>query len=126
MKDTAVTAAPALPALSRHTASLALFAMSGMLAPEKREEIIGNAEIRAERLSPAEVVAVERADAERFGALEVGLVHVGDDEFCALSRQELAKIPTHIADALHSDGATLHRAPEQSFDRNEDAERRHR
>jgi len=29
-----------------------------------------NAEIRAERLSPAEVVAVERADDERFGALE--------------------------------------------------------
>ncbi len=29
-------------------------------------------EIRAERLSPAEVVAVERADAERFGALQRG------------------------------------------------------
>ena len=31
-----------------------------------------NAEIRAERLSAAEVVAVERADAERFGALRRG------------------------------------------------------
>ena len=31
-----------------------------------------NAEIRAERLSPEEVVAVERADEERFGALERG------------------------------------------------------
>jgi radical SAM protein with 4Fe4S-binding SPASM domain len=31
-----------------------------------------NEEIRAERLSPEEVVAVERADAERFGALEKG------------------------------------------------------
>jgi len=31
-----------------------------------------NAEIRAERLSPAEVVAVERADAERFGSLQRG------------------------------------------------------
>lgn len=31
-----------------------------------------NAEIRAERLSPGEVVAVERADAERFGALQQG------------------------------------------------------
>jgi radical SAM protein with 4Fe4S-binding SPASM domain len=33
-----------------------------------------NAEIRAERLSPAEVVAVERADAERFGVLQRGCV----------------------------------------------------
>jgi radical SAM protein with 4Fe4S-binding SPASM domain len=31
-----------------------------------------NAEIRAERLSPAEVVSLERADAERFGALQRG------------------------------------------------------
>ena len=31
-----------------------------------------NAEIRAERLTPQEVVAVERADAERFGALQKG------------------------------------------------------
>jgi len=31
-----------------------------------------NAEIRAERLSPEEVVAVERADEERFGALQRG------------------------------------------------------
>jgi len=31
-----------------------------------------NAEIRAERLSPEEVVAVERADAARFGALQKG------------------------------------------------------
>lgn len=31
-----------------------------------------NAEIMAERLSPEEVVAIERADAERFGALERG------------------------------------------------------
>jgi len=31
-----------------------------------------NAEIRAERLSPAEVVAVERADEARFGALQQG------------------------------------------------------
>jgi len=31
-----------------------------------------NEEIRAERLSPAEVVAVERADEERFGALQKG------------------------------------------------------
>lgn len=31
-----------------------------------------NAEIRAERLSPGEVVAVERADEERFGALQRG------------------------------------------------------
>jgi len=31
-----------------------------------------NAEIRAERLSPAEVVAVERADEERFGSLQRG------------------------------------------------------
>jgi radical SAM protein with 4Fe4S-binding SPASM domain len=31
-----------------------------------------NAEIRAERLSPAEIVAVERADDERFGALQRG------------------------------------------------------
>jgi len=31
-----------------------------------------NAEIKAERLSPAEIVAVERADGERFGALRHG------------------------------------------------------
>jgi radical SAM protein with 4Fe4S-binding SPASM domain len=31
-----------------------------------------NAEIRAERLSPEEIVAIERADQERFGALEKG------------------------------------------------------
>jgi radical SAM protein with 4Fe4S-binding SPASM domain len=31
-----------------------------------------NAEIRAERLSPAEIVAVERGDEERFGALQRG------------------------------------------------------
>ncbi len=31
-----------------------------------------NAEIRAERLSPDEIVAIERADAERFGAMEKG------------------------------------------------------
>jgi radical SAM protein with 4Fe4S-binding SPASM domain len=40
-----------------------------------------NAEIRAERLSPEEIVAVERADAERFGALEKGcgdLIFEGD------------------------------------------------
>ena len=33
---------------------------------------VRNAEIRAERLSPAEIVAVERADEERFGALQKG------------------------------------------------------
>lgn len=43
-----------------------------------------NAEIRAERLSPEEVVAVERADAERFGALQRGcesgeLMHAEDE-----------------------------------------------
>jgi radical SAM protein with 4Fe4S-binding SPASM domain len=31
-----------------------------------------NAEIRAERLSPAEIVALERADPQRFGALQAG------------------------------------------------------
>jgi radical SAM protein with 4Fe4S-binding SPASM domain len=46
-----------------------------------------NAEIRAERLTPAEVVALEKADVERFGALEKGcdewivpdLAHTGCD-----------------------------------------------
>jgi len=33
---------------------------------------VRNAEIKAERLSPEEIVAVERADAERFGALQKG------------------------------------------------------
>ena len=33
---------------------------------------VRNAEIRAERLSPAEIVVVERADEERFGALQRG------------------------------------------------------
>ena len=32
----------------------------------------GNAEIRGQRLSPAEIAAVERADNERFGALRRG------------------------------------------------------
>ena len=31
-----------------------------------------NAEIRGQRLSPAEIVAVERGDEERFGALQRG------------------------------------------------------
>jgi radical SAM protein with 4Fe4S-binding SPASM domain len=35
-------------------------------------DAVRNAEIRAERLSPEEVVAVERADEERFGALQKG------------------------------------------------------
>ena len=35
-------------------------------------DTVRNAEIRAERLSPEEVVAVERADEERFGALRRG------------------------------------------------------
>jgi len=40
-----------------------------------------NAEIRAERLSPAEIVAVERADEERFGALQKGCDKlIGPDE----------------------------------------------
>ena len=33
---------------------------------------VRNAEIREERLSPAEIVAVERADEERFGTLQMG------------------------------------------------------
>lgn len=40
-----------------------------------------NAEIMAERLSPAEVVAIERADAERFGALERGCGDLIDESF---------------------------------------------
>jgi len=40
-----------------------------------------NAEIREERLSPAEIVAVERADEERFGALQRGCDKlIGPDE----------------------------------------------
>ncbi len=40
-----------------------------------------NAEIREERLSPAEIVAVERADDERFGALQRGCDKlIGPDE----------------------------------------------
>ena len=35
-------------------------------------DTVRNEEIRAERLSPDEIVAIERADAERFGALQKG------------------------------------------------------
>ncbi len=52
-----------------------------------------NAEIRAERLSPEEVVAVERADEERFGALQKG---------CAEGN---LVFPADHQAALHPDGS---------------------
>jgi len=41
-----------------------------------------NAEIIAERLTPDEIVAIERADSERFGALEKNCGKLINEEFC--------------------------------------------
>jgi radical SAM protein with 4Fe4S-binding SPASM domain len=41
-----------------------------------------NAEIIAERLTPEEIVAIERADSERFGALEKNCGNLINEEFC--------------------------------------------
>ncbi len=41
-----------------------------------------NAEIIAQRLTPEEIVAIERADSERFGALQKGCDKLINEEFC--------------------------------------------
>lgn len=48
-----------------------------------------NKEIRAERLSPEEIVAVEHADAERFGAMEKGCGDLIDESFCEIGCNHL-------------------------------------
>ncbi|MCX6688349.1 MAG: radical SAM protein [Methanoregula sp.] len=48
-----------------------------------------NAEIIAQRLTPEEIVAIERADSERFGALQKGCDKLINEEFCHMACDHL-------------------------------------
>lgn len=50
---------------------------------------VRNAEIRAERLTPAEVVALERADEQRFGAMQARHATFINDGFCHIGCDHL-------------------------------------